>query len=98
MSYLAPWICLYQIIAIKYLPSPMTYQLELWYAAASTYTYRITYFSDNLLATGNATPTNTKDDYITIISSRDGDKLNINNFVEKEEVNNSTQQKKYLLQ
>lgn len=70
--------------------SPMTYQLELWYAAASTYTYRITYFSDNLLETGNATPTNTKDDYITIISSRDGDKLNINNFVEKEEVNNST--------
>lgn len=69
--------------------SPMTYQLELWYAAASTYTYRITYFTDNLLATGNANPTDTKDDYITIISSSDGDRLNVNNFIEKDEINNS---------
>lgn len=69
--------------------STMTYQLELWYAASSTYTYRITYFTNNLLATGSATPTNTKEDYITIKTSRDGDKLNINNFIEKDEINNS---------
>ena len=69
--------------------STMTYKLELWYAASNTYTYRITYFTDNLLATGNASPTDTKDDYITIISSSDGDRLNVNNFIEKDEINNS---------
>ena len=69
--------------------STMTYQLELWHAATNTYTYRITYFTNDLLATGNANPTDTKEDYITIITSRDGDRLNINNFIEKDEINNS---------
>lgn len=67
----------------------MTYNLELWYNASNTYTYRITYFENNILATGNINPSNNVEDYITIIKGENETKLNINSFIEKENVNST---------
>lgn len=65
----------------------MTYNLELWYNANNAYTYKILYFENNILSTGNINPTNNIEDYITVIESEDGYKLNINNFIKKEKIN-----------
>ena len=65
----------------------ITYNLELWYYTGSTYTYRITYFENNILATGNINSDNNIEDYITIVQEDDGNKLNISSFVDKVNVN-----------
>lgn len=65
----------------------ITYDLELWYYTGSTYTYRITYFENNILATGNINSDNNIEDYITIVQEDDGNKLNISSFVDKVNVN-----------
>ena len=65
----------------------MTYNLELWYNTHNAYTYKILYFENNILSTGNINPTSNIEDYITVIESEDGYKLNINNFIKKEKIN-----------
>lgn len=67
----------------------MTYNLELWYNTTSTYTYRITYYENNLLATGNINSSNNVEDYITVLVENGENKLNINSFVDKESINKS---------
>lgn len=66
----------------------ITYNLELWDYTDNTYTYRIVYFENNILATGNVNSSNNIEDYITIIVT-DEEKLNIKNFIEKENINKS---------
>ena len=73
----------------KVFTTNMSYNLELWYNASNAYTYRILYFENNILSTGNINPTNNTEDYITVTESEDGYKLNINNFIERETINKS---------
>lgn len=69
-----------------------TYNLELWQYTTNTYTYRITYTENNLLETGNINSNNNVEDYITIIENSEGYKLNINNFIEKRNINKTQEQ------
>ena len=64
-----------------------TYNLELLYTEAGSYTYKITYYEDNLLATGGTDANNNFEDYITIINQDGERKLNINNFIKNQEIN-----------
>lgn len=64
-----------------------TYNLELLYTEAGSYTYKITYYEDNLLATGGTGANNNFEDYITIINQDGKRKLNINNFIKNQEIN-----------
>ena len=73
----------------KVFTTNMSYNLELWYNASNAYTYRILYFENNILSTGNINPTNNIEDFITVTESEDGYKLNINNFIERETINKS---------
>ena len=67
--------------------SNITYELELWYHTGNTYTYRITYFENNMLSTGNINSENNIEDYITIIKENDSNKLNVSSFVDKKNIN-----------
>lgn len=69
-----------------------TYNLELWQYSTNTYTYRITYIENNMLATGEINSNNNIEDYITIVENTDGNKLNINGFIEKRNVNKMQEQ------
>lgn len=62
------------------------YNLELMFTEPNSYTYKTTYYEDDLLATGGASSTNFED-YITIINQDGERKLNINNFIKKQEIN-----------
>ena len=64
-----------------------TYNLELLYTEAGSYTYKTTYYEDNLLATGGKGTNNNFEDYITIINQDGERKLNINNFIKNQEIN-----------
>ena len=64
-----------------------TYNLELLYTEAGSYTYKITYYEDNLLATGGTGVNNNFEDYITIINQDGERKLNINSFIKNQEIN-----------
>lgn len=57
-----------------------TYNLENWYANGSSYTYYIKY-SEDLLATGNTNSNNNINDYITVIRTDSGYKLNISSYI-----------------
>ncbi len=65
----------------------ITYNLELWHHTNSTYTYRIIYYENNLLATGEINSSNNVEDYITVVENEEKNELNINNFVKKETIN-----------
>lgn len=56
--------------------------------------YRVKFNNANALSTGNVESSGTKTDYITIVKdSEDQNKLNINNFIEKREINKETNYK-----
>ncbi len=59
------------------------YNLELW----QNDTYKITYYEDNLLATGGQTTNNNYVDYITITEQEKEVKINISSFVGKRQMN-----------
>lgn len=69
----------------------ITFSLELWYYSSEVYTYRITYKENNLLETGIVNSGSNREDYITIVKEENGDKLNINNFIRKDQINNETE-------
>ena len=69
-----------------------TYKLELWQYTTNTYTYKITYTENNILETGNINSNNNVEDYITVIENSEGSKLNINNFIEKRNINKTQEQ------
>lgn len=56
------------------------YSLENWYSDNSSYTYYIKYMED-ILATGNINSSNNKNDYITVVYTDDGYKLNLSSYV-----------------
>ena len=70
-----------------FLNANITYNLELWYNTGSTYTYRVVYYENNLLATGEINPSSNVEDYITIVKNGEENKLNINSFIGKESIN-----------
>ena len=70
-----------------------TYNLELWLNYSNVYTYKITYYTDNLLATGGTGITNdNREDYITVIQDDDNTKLNVNGFIANENINKSAKE------
>lgn len=69
-----------------------TYELDLWMNVNNIYTYQIKYYEDNLLATGGQGMNSNMEDYVTIIKENDEDKLNINGFIKKVEINKSNRQ------
>ena len=70
-----------------------TYNLELWLNYSNVYTYKITYYADNLLATGGTGITNdNREDYITVIQDDDNTKLNVNSFIANENINKSAKE------
>lgn len=66
-----------------------TYEIELWLRENYTYMYKVKYYEDNLLATGGSQISNNTEDYITVITKNDEEKIAINGFVKKEEINKS---------
>ena len=71
----------------KIFQTKKTYNLELLYTESGSYTYKITYYENNLLATGGTSINDNFEDYITIINQDSERKLNINNFIKKQEIN-----------
>ncbi len=64
-----------------------TYNLELMFSEVGSYTYKTTYYNDDLLATGGKSTNDNFEDYITIINQDGERKLNINGFIKKQEIN-----------
>lgn len=64
-----------------------TYNLDFMFSEQGSYTYKVTYYEDDLLATGGTTTNKNFEDYITIINQNGERKLNINNFIKKQEIN-----------
>lgn len=63
------------------------YKYESWSAIGNSYTYKIKlYNDDNLLSTGGANTTYVEE-YYTIVRNSKEEKLNINNFINKNELN-----------
>jgi len=56
------------------------YSLENWYSDMGLYTYYVKYTED-VLASGNVNSSDNKGDYITVVKSEEGYKLNISNYV-----------------
>ena len=66
------------------------YKLELWYNKSNYYIYKISYINGNLLTSGgNNDIQNNIEDYITIIYENGENKININNFITKQEIEKS---------
>ena len=64
-----------------------SYTLELWFSTAQEFTYRILYIDDDILSSGTVNIDNNKEDYITVVKEDQGYKLNISNFIYREEIN-----------
>lgn len=65
------------------------YELELWYSTG-VYVYRIVYYDNDILSTGQVNPETNVEDYISIVMDENGEsKLNINGFIDKKLINNS---------
>lgn len=66
-----------------------TYKLELIFKKNNMYTYKITYYENNLLATGGSELNKNIEDYITVFKDNNESKISINGFIAKEEINKS---------
>lgn len=66
-----------------------TYKLELMFKKSNMYTYKITYYENNLLATGGSELNKNVEDYITVFKDDNESKISINGFITKEEINES---------
>ncbi len=74
----------------KIFSTSKTYELELWYSNSGNYTYRIIYYEDNILSTGQISSSNNMEDYITISTDENWNtKLNISGFINKDIINKS---------
>lgn len=65
------------------------YNLQSWISTGDYNTYRVRYLSD-LLATGNYQEAEKTDDYITIVTSGNEKKLNINGYIKTAKLNKTT--------
>lgn len=66
-----------------------TYEIDLWLVKENEYTYQVTLYDDNLLATGGNDISTNFQDHITIINENGEIKVSINNFIRKEDINKS---------
>lgn len=66
-----------------------TYNLELWLTENSMYTYRIRLYEANMLETGKSNLDQNIEDYITITKIDGEDKVNVNGFIKKHNINKS---------
>lgn len=73
--------------------SKKTYNIELYMNTNNVYMYKVTFYEDNLLATGGGNLNKNVEDYITVISQNGENKISINGFVEKKEINKSAKEK-----
>ena len=65
------------------------YSLDLWLSQSGMQTYKITYYTNNLLATGGKTMENNIEDYITI-SYQDGTrKISVDGLITSQQINQS---------
>ena len=64
-----------------------SYKLELWAQSNNYYTYRITYIEGNPLQTGGYSSSKNYIDYVTVVKNSSEFKLNINQFIKKENLN-----------
>lgn len=63
--------------------------LQSWVTNKNYNTYKVTFIED-IMATGNYDNVKKFEDYITIVTKNDEQKLNINNYVKSEEINKTT--------
>ncbi len=66
-----------------------TYKLELWLNETNQYTYKIKYYDNNMMATGNINTNQAIEDYITVVTKNKENKLNINNLITKKNIDKS---------
>ena len=78
-----------QQYASKIFSKIKTYDIELWLKNGNDYTYRVTYYDDNLLETGGKNINNNIQDYITVVNRNNEKKININSFIEKKTLTKS---------
>ena len=67
-----------------------SYTLELWFSTSREFTYRILYIDNDILSSGTINIEDNKEDYITVVEEEGEYKLNISNFIYKEEINKSS--------
>lgn len=65
------------------------YELELWFSHSGNYTYRIIFYENNILSTGQINASENIEDYITITRENKERKINISGFISKEIINKS---------
>lgn len=73
----------------KIFKNSKTYDLDLWLTEGNIYTYQIELYDDNLLATGGSSINSNIQDYITVVSQNNENKININGFIQKKNINKS---------
>lgn len=74
----------------KIFTNSKTYDLDLWLTEGNIYTYQIKLYEDNLLATGGSSiNSNNIQDYITVVNQNNENKININGFIQKKNINKS---------
>lgn len=71
----------------KIFTSLKEYRLEAWISEQNSTTYKITYFEGNLLATGGIQNETNIEDYITIVSQKGENRININSLIRVEKIN-----------
>lgn len=75
----------------KIFTTKKTYNLELWFNSGDAYTYKIKMYEENMLATGEGNLDKNIEDYITIVKGKDEDKISINGFIRKSNINKSNE-------
>ncbi len=73
----------------KIFKTKKVYNLDFLSSESNLYTYKITYYEDNLLSTGGKTTTNNFEDYITIVNQNGEVKINVGSFIKKSNINKS---------
>ena len=74
----------------KIFSNAKTYELELWFSNNANYTYRVLYYDNNILSTGQLNLDKNIEDYITVVTDENHEaKLNINGFIDKDNLNKS---------
>ena len=66
---------------------PRQHSMQSWYADRVT-TYKVV-LTEDMLATGKVQTANSLEEYITIVNTKEGAKLNINNYIERRGFNES---------
>lgn len=64
-----------------------TYSLELWNTGFGVYTYRVLFYSNNILETGEFNSGNNFEDYITVLDDGETNAININGYIYMQPIN-----------